>query len=118
MEELSVFDRTFWLVVLAVASFFQNITFSLSSRSRNSGDIWHHWRMAILSNGVWFCTHILVFKQVWEAFTTGAFLWIAVTAVVYTIATSLGGTYGMHLSMKRESGDRRVGANKWTRLKT
>ena len=112
---MTTFDHVFWLVVLTTAAFFQNVTFSWVSRSRNAGDPSHHFRMAILSNSVWLVTSLLVMKHFWEAMEGGDWLWVGLMGVAYTISTAAGGTWGMVYSMKKDTGLRRVGANKWTK---
>ena len=45
-----------WLMIIpwAVLLYFQNMAFSWSSRSRNSGDPKWHRKAARFSNGIWF----------------------------------------------------------------
>lgn len=104
----------FWLVVLAVASFLQNMAFTWTSRSRNSGDPNYHRYAAWCSNGVWFVCHILVWKNVWEAFQTSDEPWwwakLIPVAVVYIIATTEGSVLMMRILLKKEKGKQKVGA--------
>ena len=95
------------LVILCVA---QNAAFTWSSRSRTSGDPVYHFRAALFSNGLYFCTSLVIFKLVAEAVNSGVW-WKAVTAgLIYTLATSIGSAWMMRVLLKRETGKQRVGA--------
>lgn len=106
------------ILVLAVVAFVQNMAFTASSRSRNSGNPFYHLKIAIASNGIWFICHLLVWSQIWNAVAafrlTGDYvsagLWLALVAIVYVISTSAGSSYMMVLMLKRENGNKRVGA--------
>ena len=100
---MTPFNHIFWLVILAIASFLQNVTFSWVSRSRNSGDPAHHFRMAIMSNSVWLACSMLVMKHFWDAMESGEWRWMIAMGVVYTIATACGGTWGMIYSLKHDN---------------
>jgi len=54
------------LLLLAAVSFVQNMAFTWSSRSRNSGDPSYHRYAAWGSNGVWFICNMLNVKIMWE----------------------------------------------------
>lgn len=103
-------EYIFWLAVLGVASFLQNAMFTWTSRSRNSGDPNYHRRAALCSNGIWFACHILVWKHVWGAFESGNIYQLIPVALVYVVATTEGSVMMMRFLLKRETGDRRVGA--------
>lgn len=113
-----VADNYLWAAALAVVSFVQNMAFTASSRSRNSGNPSYHFRIAVVSNGIWFACHILVWSQIWGAvrvFQSGtdqiaAGLWLVVIGAVYITATSFGSSYMMSIMLRKEQGDRRVGA--------
>ena len=97
----------FLLIVLCIA---QNAAFTWSSRSRSSGDPAYHFQAALFSNGLYFCTSLVIFKLVAEAVNSGVW-WKAVTAgVIYTLATSVGSAWMMRVLLKKEQGKRRVGA--------
>ena len=87
------------------------MAFTASSRSRNSGDPKYHFKIAITSNGIWFICHILVWKQIWDSLRSGNWLMLALTGIVYVICTSAGSSYAMTIMLKRETGDKMVGAN-------
>ena len=98
------------LVVLAFVAFGQNMAFTAVSRSRNSADIGHHFRCALVSNSVWLICYMFVMKQLWPVFTAGAWWLFFPLLVVYTISTALGSCFQMSRSIKKETGKRRVGA--------
>ncbi|MEH2536506.1 MULTISPECIES: hypothetical protein [unclassified Bradyrhizobium] len=98
------------LVALAAVSFVQNAAFAAVSRSRNSGDVAHHAKWSVASNGVWFATQILVFSTVWKAIESGSYSLIAAAGVVYVAATTAGSCWMMAKMLKTETGKRMVGA--------
>ena len=102
----------FWLllVMLAVASFFQNMAFTWTSRSRNSGDPSYHRYASWCSNGVWLVTNVQVLKQVWDVFNTGDWWRLVVVGIVYVVATTEGSVLMMRICLRRETGKRQVGA--------
>lgn len=105
-----MFDHLFWLAVLGVVAFLQNMSFTWTSRSRNSGDPTYHRYAAWCSNGVWLACHLLVWKHVWSAFETGEWFWLAAMAFVYVIATTEGSVLMMRILLTAEKGKQRVGA--------
>ena len=76
-------ENIFWLLVLAVVSFIQNMAFTWTSRSRNSGDPKYHRYAAWCSNGIWLACHLLVWKNVWGAFVSGNFYWLIPMTIIY-----------------------------------
>ena len=98
------------LALLAVVAFIQNMAFTWVSRSRNSGDPNYHRWAAIASNGVWFITTLLIWNQLWVALTTGDWLKILLTGLVYVIATTEGSVLMMKILLKKETGKKQVGA--------
>lgn len=101
------------LLILAVASYLQNMAFTAVSRSRNSGDPGYHRWCAYASNGVWFVTHFLVLREVWAVLEMGlteAWWRLIVVMVIYVLATAEGSVTMMKVLLRRESGKRRVGA--------
>ncbi len=101
-----------WLMVLpwCVLLYFQNMAFSWSSRSRNSGDPAWHRKAAWFSNGIWFFSQGLMITQFIETLKTGEWWRLAVLGVLYTLFTTEGSVAGMKQLLKRESGKRQVGA--------
>lgn len=98
------------LLPLAALAFLQNMAFTWSSRSRNSGDPDYHRKAAWASNGVWFVTTILVWSQIWATLTTGEWPLIVATGVVYVVSTTEGSVFQMRRMLKKDSGMRAVGA--------
>jgi len=82
---------TAYLVVLFLA-FFQNVAFTLSSRSRNRDHMRYHAVAATLSNGLWFLT-------MRELITMDMALDMIVPYMVGTVSGSL---FGAKVSMKIE----------------
>lgn len=99
------------LLLLAGASFLQNMAFTWTSRSRNSGDPSYHRYAAWSSNGVWFVTHFLVLKEVWSVLETGAWWRLLLIAPIYVAATTEGSVLMMKILLRKEEGKRRVGAS-------
>ena len=112
MDILNLTGLSNWLllIVLAVVSFCQNMVFTLVSRSRNSADPNYHRWCAYLSNSVWFVCQLIVIKQVWTSLTTGNWLLLGGTFIVYSICTAEGSVTMMKILLKKEKGKRRVGA--------
>jgi hypothetical protein len=98
------------LAALAAVSFVQNAAFTAVSRSRNSGDVAHHAKWSIASNGVWFVTQILIGSTVWRSIESGDYGLIGAAGVVYIIATTAGSCWMMAKMLKTETGKRMVGA--------
>lgn len=98
------------IAMLAVVALIQNMAFTWVSRSRNSGDPAYHRKAAYCSNGIWFLTNILIWRQVWTAIESGSWLHLAVAGAAYTIATSEGSVVMMKRLLKSEKGKQQVGA--------
>lgn len=98
------------IILLGVVAFIQNMAFTWVSRSRNSGDPSYHRIAAYCSNGIWFITNIMIWRQVWVALDSGSWLHLVVAGVVYCIATSEGSVLMMKKLLKSETGKRQVGA--------
>lgn len=104
------------LFVLFIIGFIQNMAFTFSSRSRNSGDPAHHAKAALLSNGIWFACHILIWSQIWNTLTANdgwnaqTIIKLSIVGIVYVVSTTMGSVYQMKRMLKSEEGKRRVGA--------
>ena len=98
------------LLILSIASFFQNMAFTAVSRSRNSGDPRYHFYCALASNSIWSITHFLILKEVWKTFESGNWSNLITVFVVYAISTSLGSVTMMKYLLKNETGKRKVGS--------
>jgi len=99
------------ILALMVVAFVQNMAFTWVSRSRNSGDPSYHRYAAYCSNGIWFLTNILIWKQVWSAIESGNYWYLLVAGIAYCIATSEGSVFMMKKLLISEQGSRRVGAS-------
>jgi hypothetical protein len=102
----------FWLTMLGLAgvSIIQNAAFTAVSRSRNSGDVSHHAKWAVASNGVWFIAQLFIWSTVWSAVETGNWWQIAVGGVVYVASTTFGSVWMMARMLRTETGKQKVGA--------
>ncbi len=117
------------LIGLSIAANFQNMSFTWSSRSRNSGDPDHHRYAAWGSNGVWIITQSFIAANVYAPITNmyndGVSLYevakVMATYMVYTIATAEGSVLMMKIMLGRvkvpilskfllQTGKRSVGA--------
>ena len=98
------------LGILACVAFIQNMAFTASSRSRNSGDPIYHFKVALWSNGIWFICFTFIMKNIWEALLVGDIATIAIVGLVYVLATSAGSSFMMKVLLKKEKGKRQVGA--------
>jgi len=100
------------LLVLAVVSFIQNMAFTWSSRSRNSGNPRYHFFVALTSNGVWFICQVFIIKNVWKAIMAGDMITVIIAGLIYVLFTSSGSAFMMSLLLKgkAESGKNAVGA--------
>ncbi len=103
--------ENWWILpILAVVSFCQNMAFTWTSRSRNSGDPDYHRYAAWCSNGIWFLCYVLILKAIWGAIERGEWWFVALSGVIYIICTAEGSVVMMKWLLKREEGKRRVGA--------
>lgn len=103
-------ENLMWLIILAALSFFQNMAFTLSSRSRSSADPGYHRFCAWASNGVWFLCQVCIVKGIWNAINNGDWLFVLAAGLIYTAFTAEGSVYMMKHLLKTEKGKRRVGA--------
>lgn len=102
----------FWLALglMCPLLFLQNMAFTWSSRSRNSGDVRYHWLASIASNGIYIVTQTLLLANLWKAVSTTDIFQMSVLFVVYTLITSAGSVFMMKRLLKSETGKRKVGA--------
>jgi hypothetical protein len=99
------------LTLLAIAGFLQNMAFTWVSRARNGGDPTYLRIASVCSNGVWFVIQVGLLSTIWPALTQGEWWKIALTGLVYIVATTEGSVYMMRILLKKETGKRRVGAS-------
>jgi hypothetical protein len=95
------------LVPFSVLSFIQNMAFTASSRSRNSGDPNYHRWCAYMSNGVYYITNALLTVYIIKY---GALWQLAVQGIAYTLSTAEGSVLMMKKMLAKEKGKRQVGA--------
>ena len=83
---------TFQIIKIIALAFIQNISFTITSRSRNRDNKKFHLLAAFFSNTLWFLT----FK---ELVTADMSFWLMIP---YIFGTMVGSLYGMKISMKIE----------------
>lgn len=97
-----------WAVLLIA----QNFAFTFVSRARNSGSLKRHVVAAVGSNGIWFCSQIIIVSKMMDMLTGKYGLPLAIgTGVFYTAFTIAGSVLAHHISLKTEEGDGAVGAS-------
>lgn len=99
------------MIGLFIVSVIQNAAFTAVSRSRNSGDVMHHAKWSVASNGIWFIAQIFLMSTIWRGIEQGTYWEIAIAGVVYVAATTIGSSAMMARMLKTESGKRKVGAS-------
>lgn len=81
------------MILILVLAFFQNVAFTMVSRSRNRDNMTYHAICSVFSNGLWFATmHFLV--------VTDLDWWMALP---YILGTVCGSLFGAKVSMRIES---------------
>jgi len=98
------------LPLLGTVCYLQNMAFTWSSRSRNSGDPDYHRHAAWASNGVYIVTHSIFLYLLYHTFITRDPLLMLATAIVYTVCTTEGSVRMMKILLAKEQGKRQVGA--------
>lgn len=103
---------TFILSMMAFAAvcLVQNYVFSRVSRSRQGADLWHHWKWALASNGIFYVNQLFIWSMIWKAATSGTYAQTAIAGAVYIASTSAGSVWGMAQALKKETGKQIVGA--------
>jgi hypothetical protein len=94
------------LLGFGIVSFVQNMAFTWSSRSRNSGDPDYHRKASWCSNGIYYITNALltiyiIHTQLWWM--------LAIQGLVYTLTTAEGSVLMMKRLIKTEKGKQKVG---------
>lgn len=80
------------MLFILVLAFFQNVSFTMVSRSRNRDNMTYHAICSVFSNGLWFATmHQLVVADLTY--------WLAIP---YIIGTVCGSIFGAKVSIKIE----------------
>jgi len=80
-----------------MVAFLQNMSFTWTSRSRNSGDPNYHRYAAWCSNGVWYLCQLFVVTLIWKPLLAGQFLQVAIGGIVYVLATTEGSVLMMKI---------------------
>jgi len=76
------------------------MAFTAVSRSRNSGDINHHFKTAIVSNMIWFiCNFFILFGTMLKSITDGTVFVSLAVLVVYVLGTASGSRFMMKISL-------------------
>lgn len=105
----NILPFTLMLIAFGAVSFVQNMAFTWSSRSRNSGDPSYHRKASWASNGIYYITNALltvfiVKTQVW---------WLlGLQGLVYAFTTAEGSVLMMKRLIASDKGKRAVGAGK------
>jgi len=110
----------FQLVLLAVFGFIQNMAFTWTSRSRNSGDPSYHRYAAWCSNGIWLITNLTALTVLLDPVKNGDWLTALPAGLVYIIFTTEGSVFMMRILLGKihvpmlskwltEKGERKVG---------
>ena len=108
----NLMEDVLYLLLFAVVSFVQNMFFTMSGRSRVSGDPSHHRRCAWGSNAIWFVCSIMILKTIWAAIDSGDWGFTVAAGIIYVIATTEGSVFMMKWMLKTETGARRPGAKR------
>jgi len=97
------------LLPFAIVCFIQNMAFTWSSRSRNSGDPNYHRFASYASNGVYYITNALLTIYIIRELNQ-SMMALVISGIIYTLSTAEGSVLMMRLMLKYESGKRQVGA--------
>jgi hypothetical protein len=91
----------------------QNFAFTFVSRARNSASLGRHLKAALMSNGVWFISQIIIFTKLWDYISGKHGLGYALaTGLFYTAFTMSGSIYAHAQALMNEKGKTAVGASK------
>lgn len=98
----------------AVFLLFQNASFTMVSRARNSGNDLYHGIAAVFSNGIWFITFAFTFQildRIWEQVRNGSWTFAVAMGLLYIACTVTGSVLSAKFLRKFvEKGNRKVGA--------
>lgn len=99
--------------VWAIFLLFQNASFTMVSRARNSGSDLYHGIAAVFSNGIWFITFAFTFEildRIWEGVRSGSW-WFAIGIGLLYITMTVTGSVLSAKFLRRfvERGKRKVG---------
>lgn len=85
------------LLLFAGVSFIQNMAFTWTSRSRNSGDPNYHRYASYASNGIWFVCQMFIVSVMWKPLLEGDLLLVAIGGIIYVVSTAEGSVFMMKL---------------------
>lgn len=85
------------MLLFAVVSFVQNMAFTWTSRSRNSGDPNYHRYASYASNGIWFICQMFIVSIMWKPLMSGNLLLVFIGGIIYVISTAEGSVFMMKL---------------------
>ena len=91
----------FW-VIWAILLVAQNGSHTLTSRARNSSNLWYNAVASFFSNGVWFVSQVLVIDKVSAALRANDPWSLVGTAVFYVFWTIVGSVGAHYLAMRLE----------------
>lgn len=99
MKTYLVFAVT--LVVMFLLGYMQNMAFTWSSRTRNQNDPNEHRKAAWCSNGIWYVMQVTIWGTMWKSLTSGNWLNVILTGIVYIISTTEGSVHMMKILIKK-----------------
>lgn len=89
------------LVVMFALGYMQNMAFTWSSRTRNQNDPNEHRKAAWCSNGIWYVMQVTIWGTMWKSLTSGNWVAILLTGIVYIISTTEGSVHMMKILIKK-----------------
>jgi hypothetical protein len=90
-------EKFLMLLLIIPIVFLQNMAFTWTSRSRNSGDPDYHRKAAYCSNGIWYICYVYVLSLIWKPLTEGNVVFVLLVGLIYTMATAEGSVFMMKL---------------------
>jgi len=93
----NIFRDTLYLVIFGPISYFQNVIFTVVSRSRNSGAPKLHLNVAYFSNGIWYINQFWMITMIWAAIKNGQPIFIFCAGCLYILSTAKGSAKSMEL---------------------
>jgi len=98
-----------WPIILLA----QNFAFTFVSRARSSASLMRHAKAALMSNGIWIVSQVILLGPMFDYLTGRQGLAMQMLAqVVYTVSTMSGSLYAHYHALHHEKGKSAVGASK------
>jgi hypothetical protein len=98
-----------WIISWIIWAIF---LFTFVSRARNSGSLKRHMIAALLSNGIWFGSQLILLTDVINMIKGSSGIGVAFLAgLFYTVVTMAGSLWAHKICLKNEEGKAAVGAN-------